>query len=308
MCKKKVIEISCLEEFIKVIHSIRTKDNDEYFYRGQSNENYKLIPSICHRINDNTDKTYLSLESTLIKEALFKYPNAFGKYDSHIDLLTQLQHYGIPTRLMDVTANPLVALYFACVSNNDKNGEVFAFRMAPEDTFDNEAIEALASVGYLNAFYNVKFIKHLKECGVELKLSPNTHTSNYERIIVNSQFPILLRQKSSFERQKAQSGYYLLFSNDLEYIDSPEFSDFKDSDIESYFEGYYFTDKIKPIDKNDETVDIIKVVASSKAYIVSQLKALNIDEAALFPEDIDRGCRVIVNDISHKYLNLIGES
>ncbi len=35
------------------------------------------------------------------------------------------QHYGMPTRLLDWTTNPLVALYFACASDKDTDGAVF---------------------------------------------------------------------------------------------------------------------------------------------------------------------------------------
>ena len=221
----KTVQIKSLEEYIKVIHSIRNNALIDLFFRGQSNEEYELIPSIGRQINKKSNQTKLILEKDYIKEALFRYPKVFGNQSSYIDLLTQLQHYGVPTRLLDVTSNPLVALYFACKSSQeskDKNGEVFVFNMTPEDTYDNEYVDVIASVGYLHSFFPVSFLNHLETYEVELKPSPNQHTSNYENIIINTRFPILIRQKNSFERQKAQSGYYMLFSNRLEYNESLE--------------------------------------------------------------------------------------
>ena len=290
-------EINDLKEYIETIHSIKSTSPIDLYYRGQSNEAYELIPSIGHKICKDSDKTYLLIERDLIKEALFKYPKVFGKYDSHIDLLTQLQHYNVPTRLMDVTSNPLVALYFACASNSGINGEVFAFKMNAIDTYDNEIVDPLASVGSLNMSYPVKFEDHLKRCGIELSNSANKHTTNYERIIAYSRFPVLLRQKTAFEQQKAQSGYYLLFSNKLENI-NPNNHEFESSNNE-----YYFADAIEPIDKKNEQIVILKIPSASKNKILSQLKTVNIDESTLFPEDIDRGCRMMVKDLSDYYLS-----
>jgi len=38
-----------------------------------------------------------------------------------------MQHYGIPTRLLDITSNPLVALFFACIEFPKVDGEVIFF-------------------------------------------------------------------------------------------------------------------------------------------------------------------------------------
>lgn len=94
------------------------------FYRGMPNEEYKLIASIG-RLQGNLD-AILQIEQKLLDDFERKLP-LFADYipKDKIELMCYAQHYGLPTRLLDWTYNPLIALYFAVCSDFDCNGVVY---------------------------------------------------------------------------------------------------------------------------------------------------------------------------------------
>ena len=51
---------------------------------------------------------------------------AFLKSYSAVDIYFTAQHFGMPTRLLDWSTNPLAALFFACDGNIAENGVVYA--------------------------------------------------------------------------------------------------------------------------------------------------------------------------------------
>ena len=103
------IRISSVSEFIEKIVQRDKEAGTETFYRGHADKDWNLLPSIF-RTPNGVEKEHL-----LFRDMVAHEPQSFSECKSALDYLVQMQHYGLPTRLLDMTTNPLVALYFACL-------------------------------------------------------------------------------------------------------------------------------------------------------------------------------------------------
>lgn len=109
--------ISSMSELTKIVRSVQSFDG-ELFYRGHSSANYLLRPSVMR--TSRLEKS----ESRIYHELQIACPDEFENCHTHLEVLVKMQHYGLPTRLLDITRNPLVALFFACESQPETYGEV----------------------------------------------------------------------------------------------------------------------------------------------------------------------------------------
>lgn len=91
-------------------------DIKRLYYRGQADISWGLTPSV---LRENYD------EYAILRKAERTFWRETSSFHSYLDKLTFFQHYGIYTRLLDVTFNPLVALYFACCDKDSEKGVVF---------------------------------------------------------------------------------------------------------------------------------------------------------------------------------------
>lgn len=123
-------EIHSLAEYEEMIFS--WNNSTQYVYRGTT----QIIPLLTHcsslkRKIDELRKEYRidssDFELFLIEKFKEIYRNEYT-YNNPLELLEIMQHFEIPTRLLDTTTDPLVALFFACqpdTEKKDKDGCVY---------------------------------------------------------------------------------------------------------------------------------------------------------------------------------------
>ncbi|MBK7244370.1 MAG: GNAT family N-acetyltransferase [Saprospiraceae bacterium] len=91
------------------------------WFRGHSrSEEYKLLPSIFRQDKD-AKKHYR--ESALFNSFKLYNPSYNETHKDNLAWLTLMQHYDLPTRLLDWTENILIALYFAVKDSDSKTNE-----------------------------------------------------------------------------------------------------------------------------------------------------------------------------------------
>lgn len=102
-------------------------------FRGQSVKG-NLLPGIARRDpkEDTTEN-----EKKLLKQLSLQGASLLANVgSSDLDLLVAAQHYGLKTRLLDWSTNPLAALWFAC--NDRSNGDVYVYALEADSLLEED--------------------------------------------------------------------------------------------------------------------------------------------------------------------------
>lgn len=198
--------------------AMKSRDKNTLLFRGHSSKNFDLIPSLYRK-----DSHYIN-EDLMYKETYMNAYDQFASAKNHLEKLTIMQHYGLPTRLLDLTRNPLVALYFAVTGSNlNEEAEILVFNIKNKEIkyYDSDSVNIISALSVLNysekqrlfklaIIYIAKLFKYARKAtsSSSLKKINNSHINKVTPQVIEDFNKESIVKKLNREVEK-ESGMYL---------------------------------------------------------------------------------------------------
>ena len=188
-------EINSISDLSQILQTLGEPEKGyTRFFRGHGDEGWQMLPSIYR------ETSLIENEDKIIKDALTYCPDDFLPSDTLFEKLVKLQHYGYSTRLLDLTTNALVALYFALGDKKHykKDGEIIILDIPNEQVkyWDSDTVAILSAISLRKKEFNlIKIINDISTFStrdiIKMALKEARENSELEKIISSlSQNPL----------------------------------------------------------------------------------------------------------------------
>jgi hypothetical protein len=268
MNEHKRKKISSLVEYQRIVDNIIHewdigRSTLNLWFRGQDDTNWNLTP----RIYRSKKKFDFERERELTRDFILYSPQYISQQPSDLfEWLFFMQHYGLPTRLLDWTESSLVALYFAVDNFENRRCDSSVWILDPWSLNNNQYSFGLASIPIYTNDECIQYLLDIENLKTEIKV----------------EYPIAIRPKKNSPRIIAQKGMFTIHGK----VDTPI------NLLEKDYPGEFSNLRIRKIEINK----------NSKLKIKKELYFSGITAHTLFPE-IDGISKDLTFRFSNDFMN-----
>lgn len=276
LISRPTLEVTDLGGYIHEVLKWTIDGQKATAFRGQRFYGWRVVPKIFRK-----EVGLLNSEHLAVRDIVSIHPNEFTSDDTMFDRLVRMQHFGLPTRLLDVTTNPLVALWFATEPSyleNERDCSIQAFFIPQirQRYYDSDRVSCLANIANLKKSEKEELFKcvqkelsttdfNLTESAKLLCYYIGLEKIGFQNRIVPEDLlkAVYVKPKMSNKRIIAQSGAFIIYGAESEILATkshaaPAHMDFKGKRL--------------------------WIREENKSLIRDQLATLGIQESTLFPE------------------------
>ena len=271
----KLLPIRSVGDFLREIkkienHHSKGASNEEkvfLYFRGESKCTWNLTPAI------RREDSWRKAEGEMLRELISRRPEDLSNATSALAEWVLAQHHGLPTRFLDVTRNPLVAIFNASRDDGNYLGRlhVFVVHESLIKPFNSDTVSIISNLAKLTQCEQNQVLGRGGEYNdlliAKLRLYQNIKKEKpyfEERIDIRDLYKVfVVEPQQSSERLRAQSGAFLA----------------------SAFHDRFEPEKVRSCNERIPVYTHYKLTIPSecKKNIKEELRLLNITEETLLP-------------------------
>lgn len=253
------MEISSLNQYLDIIKEIKSNydcgfKGDALWYRGLADfEKFSMLPSVLRGQLFDYNDTQFYYEERIFNSFKKESRSYIDVRDDNFLLLCYAQHFGVPTRLLDFSTNPLVALYFACKDLKTKDGCVWILN---SKKYNEEVL---------------KIAKERDDEDISIEKMQDILVERVSQYVVPSkiyQFPIAIEPYYIDQRMSSQGSRFLLWG------DTPVSLE-RMLCVDDYINNAF--------SNQNAFAKKLCIPSGKKATLLNDLDMLGINEKTLFP-------------------------
>lgn len=267
--------VSAIEDLLREIRNLRNHDAGPLlFFRGESQCGWDLCPSV-------TRDGFITSESAMLFNLISRRPEEFNGITSGLAQWVLTQHHGLRTRFLDITKNPLVALFHACEEGNGKDGllHIFAVPRGLIKTYNSDTVSIIANFAKLSR-YDQEALLGRRKCSCHDRwFYPEQYSEAMRRL-----YQLIRQEKPYFDERIDPRDLYRVF-----IVEPQQFSERirvqSGAFLVSAFHERFERDEIVKWGNETPVYAHYKMTipADCKAVIIRDLQMFDITREKLFP-------------------------